>query len=111
MKTKRIGLRAPLVALLAVNQTCGMRRAKDAVARSGIAPRCVKYLTIVDDLSEECVEITVDVRGVTMSCAYWTGLPLLGGPQGIQKRQRTEFIRLTLITWAKNRSIKHMLVE
>ncbi len=59
-KTKRIGVRVPLVAALAVNQTWSMDFVSDAICRPGAVPRRIKCLTVADDFSHECVDITAD---------------------------------------------------
>lgn len=59
-KTKRIGVRVPLVAALALNQTWSMDFVSDAIARPGAVSRRIKCLTVADDFSHECVDISVD---------------------------------------------------
>lgn len=59
-KPKRIGVRVPLVAALAVNQTWSMDFVSDAIARPGAVARRIKCLTVADDFSHECVDITAD---------------------------------------------------
>jgi putative transposase len=56
----RIGVRVPLVAALAVNQTWSMDFVSDAIARPGAVSRRIKCLTVADDFSHECVDITAD---------------------------------------------------
>ena len=59
-KTKRTGVRVPLVAALAVNQTRGIDFVSDAVSRPGAISRRVNCLTVADDFTHECVDITAD---------------------------------------------------
>ena len=59
-KTKRIGVRVPLMAALAVNQTWSMDFVSDAVNRPGAVSRLINCLTVADDFSHECVDITAD---------------------------------------------------
>lgn len=59
-KTKRIGVRVPLVAALAVNQIWSMDFVSDAICRPGAVSRRIKCLTVADDFSHECVDITTD---------------------------------------------------
>jgi putative transposase len=59
-KTKRIGVRVPLVAALAVNQTWSMDFVSDAINRPGAVSRRIKCLTVTDDFSHECVDIAID---------------------------------------------------
>ena len=59
-KTKRVGVRVPLVAALAVNQTWSMDFVSDAICRPSAISRCIKCLTVADDFTRECVDITAD---------------------------------------------------
>ena len=52
-KTKRIGVRVPLVAALSVNQTWSMDFVSDAISRPGAVSRCIKRLTVADDFNHE----------------------------------------------------------
>lgn len=70
-KTKRIGVRVPLVAAPALNQTWSMDFVSDAIARPRAVSRRIKCLTVADDFSHECVDISVDFG---MGGAYITRL-------------------------------------
>ena len=59
-KAKRLGVRLPLVAALAVNQTWSMDFVSVAVCRLGAVSRRIKCLTVADDFTRECVDITAD---------------------------------------------------
>ena len=59
-KAKHIGVRVPLMAALAVNQTWSMDFVSDAIARPGAISRRIKCLTVADDYTHECVDITAD---------------------------------------------------
>ena len=59
-KTKRIGVRVPLVAAVAVNRTWSMDFVSDAIARPGAISRRIKCQTVADDFSHECLDITAD---------------------------------------------------
>ena len=59
-KTKRIGVRVPLMAALAVNQTWSMDFVSDAICRPGAIFGRIKCLTVADDYTHECVDITAD---------------------------------------------------
>lgn len=59
-KTKRISVRVSLVAALAVNQTWSLDFVSDAIARLDAVSRRIKCLTVADDFSHECVDISVD---------------------------------------------------
>ncbi|MDO8772156.1 MAG: IS3 family transposase [Burkholderiaceae bacterium] len=59
-KVKRVGIRVPLVAAKAVNQTWSMDFVSDSIAAPARVTRRIKCLTVADDFSHECVDITVD---------------------------------------------------
>ena len=59
-KTKRLGVRVPLMAALTVNQTWSMDFVSVAVCRLGAVSRRIKCLTVADDFTRECVDITAD---------------------------------------------------
>ena len=63
-----MGLRVPLVAELAVNQTWSMDFVSDAINRPGAVSRRIKCLTVADDFTRECVDITADF-GIGGECA------------------------------------------
>jgi len=50
-KTKRIGVRVPLMAELAVNQTWSMDFVSEAINRPGAVSRLIKCLTVAEDFS------------------------------------------------------------
>ena len=53
-------MRLPLVVASALNQIWSMDFVSDAIARPGTIARRIKCLTVADDFSHECVDITVD---------------------------------------------------
>ena len=59
-KTKCIGVRVPLVAALAVNQSWSMDFVSDAICRPGAIARRIKCLTVEDDFTHDGVDITAD---------------------------------------------------
>ena len=78
-KIKRIGLGVPLVAALAVNQTWSINFVSDAICRPGVISRRIKCLTVADDFTRECVDITADFGMLaTTSPACWTKQPHFG---------------------------------
>jgi putative transposase len=70
-KTKRMGVRVPLVAALAVNQTGSMNFVSDTIACPGAISWRIKWLTVTDDFSHEYVNIKADFG---IGGAYVTGL-------------------------------------
>ena len=112
-KTKRIGVRVPLVAAQAVNQTWSMDFVSDAINRVGAVSLRIKRFTLADDFTRKCVDITADF-GIGGECV--TGL--LGraaAPQSYPQAVRTdtgpEFTCRAFMTWAQKHGIKHILTE
>ena len=111
-KTKRIGVRVPLVAAQAVNQTWSMDFVSDAINRVGAVSLRIKRFTLADDFTRKCVDITADF-GIGGECV--TGL--LGraaAPQSYPQAVRTdtgpEFTCRTFMTWAQKHGIKHIWI-
>jgi putative transposase len=112
-KAKRIGVRVPLVAAMALNQTWSMDFVSDAIARPGAVSRRIKCVTVADDLSHECVDITADFR---IGGAYVTRLldraaTFRGYPKEVRTDNGPEFTSRAFMTWAQKHSIKHILIE
>ena len=87
-KTKRVGLRVPLVAALAVNQTWSMDFVSDAINRPGAVSRRIKCLTVADDFTRECVDITADfgIGGEYVTRLLDRAATFRGYPPGGQNR-------------------------
>ena len=112
-KTKRIGVRVPLVAALAVNQTWSMDFVSDAIARPGAISRRIKCLTVADDFSHECVDITADFG---IGSTYVTRLldratMLRAYPKEVRTDNGPEFTCRAFLIWTKKHGIKHILIE
>ena len=112
-KTRRIGVRVPLVATLAVNQTWSMDFVSDVVCRPGTVARRIKCLTVTDDFSHECVNITT---GFGIGGAYVTQLldraaTFRGYPKEVRTDNGPEFTCRAFVTWAQTHHIKHILIE
>ena len=112
-KTKRIGVRVPLVAAMEVNQTWSMDFVSDAIARPGTVSRRIKCLTVADDFSHECVDITADYG---IGSAYVTRLldraaTFRGYPQEVRTDNGPEFTCRAFMTWTQKHGIRHILIE
>jgi putative transposase len=112
-KTKRIGVRVPLVAALAVNQTWSMDFVSDAINRAGAVSRRIKCLTVADDFSHECVDITADfgIGGDYVTRLLDRAALFRGYPKEVRTDNGPEFTCRAFMTWAQKHSIKHILIE
>ena len=112
-KTKRIGVRVPLVAALAVNQTWSMDFVSDAINRPGAVSRRIKCLKVADDFSHECVDITSDfgIGGDYVTRLLDRAAMFRGHPKEIRTDNGPEFTWRAFMTWEQKHSIKHILIE
>ena len=112
-KTKRVGVRVPLVAAKVVNQTWSMDFVSDAIAAPGRVARRIKCLTVADDFSHECVDITVDygIGGHYVTRLLDRAALFRGYPQAVRTDNGPEFTCRAFMTWAHKHGIKHILIE
>jgi putative transposase len=112
-KKKRVGVRVPLVAATAPNQTWSMDFVSDQIARSGAVSRRIKCLTVADDFSHECVDITVDfgIGGAYVTRMLDRATTFRGYPKEVRTDNGPEFTSRVFMTWAQMHSIKHILIE
>ena len=112
-KTKRIGVRVPLVAALAVNQTWSMDFVSDAISQPGAVSRRIKCLTVADDFSHECVDITADfgIGGDYVTRLLDRAATFRGYPHAVRTENGPEFTCRAFMTWAQKHGIKHILIE
>ena len=109
----RVGVRVPLVAALAVNQTWSMDFVSDAIARPGAVSRRIKCLTVADDFSRECVDITADfgIGGAYVTRLLDLAATFRGYPKAVRTDNRPEFTCRAFMTWTHKHSIKQILIE
>ena len=112
-KTKRVGLRVPLVAATTVNETWSMDFVSDAINRPGAVSRRIKCLTVADDFTRECVDITADfgIGGEYVTRLLDRAATFRGYPQAVRTDNRPEFTCRSFMTWAQKHGIKHILIE
>ena len=112
-KTQRIGVRVPLVAALEVNQTWSMDFVSDAINRPGAVSRRIKCLTVADDFSHECVDITADfgIGGDYVTRLLDRAAMFRGYPKEVRTDNGPEFTCRAFMTWAQKHGIKHILIE
>jgi putative transposase len=112
-KTKRIGVRVPLVAATAINQTWSMDFVSDAISRPGAVSRRIKCLTVADDFSHECVDITADfgIGGHYVTRLLDRAAMFRGYPKEVRTDNGPEFTCRAFMTWTYKHGIKHILIE
>jgi putative transposase len=112
-KAKRVGVRVPLVAAVAVNQTWSMDFVSDAVAKPGQVTRRIKCLTVADDFSHECVDISVDfgIGGGYVTRLLDRAAMFRGYPQTVRTDNGPEFTSRAFMTWAQKNGVQHILIE
>jgi putative transposase len=112
-KTKRVGLRVPLIPALAVNQTWSMDFVSDAINRPGAVSRRIKCLTVADDVTRECVDITADfgIGGEYVTRLLDRAATFRGYPQAVRTDNGPEFTCRAFMTWAQKHGIQHILIE
>ena len=109
----RVGVRVPLVAALTVNQTWSMDFVSDAIARPGAVSRRIKCLTVADDFTRECVDITADfdIGGDYVTRLLDRAATFRGYPKAVRTDNGPEFTCRAFMTWAQKHGIKHILIE
>ena len=105
--------RVPLVAAQSVNQTWSMDFVSDAIARPGAISRRIKCLTVADDFSHECVDITADfgIGGAYVTRLLDRAATFRGYPKEVRTDNGPEFTCRAFMTWAQKHGIKHILIE
>ena len=85
----------------------------DAICRPGAISRHIKCLTVADDFTRECVDITTDFG---ISDLYVTRLldraaTFRGYPTAVRTDNGPEFTCRAFMTWTHKHGIKHILIE
>ena len=106
-------LRVLLVADLAVNQTWSMDFVSDAICRPGAISRRIKCLTVADDFTHECVDITADfgIGGNYVTRLLDRAATFRGYPKAIRTDNGPEFTCRAFMTWMQKHTIQHILIE
>ena len=75
--------------------------------------RRLKYLTVADDFSHECVDIAVDfgMDGTYVTRILDQAANFRGYPQAIRTDNGPEFTSRTFMGWAQSHGIEHLLIE
>ena len=109
VKAKRYGERVPLIQAVTVNQTWSM----DFVSDSLSTGRRLKFLTVADDFTHECVQMAVDFG---IGASYVARLldeaaQFRGYPQAVRTDNGPEFIAKAFLAWTQSHHIKHILIQ
>lgn len=112
-KAKRVGVRVPLVAAVQVNQTWSMDFVSDAIAKPGAISRRIKCLTVADDFTHECIDITADfgIGGHYVTRLLDRAALFRGYPKEIRTDNGPEFTCRAFMAWAQKHGIRHILIE
>ncbi|MDP1625860.1 MAG: IS3 family transposase [Parvibaculum sp.] len=109
-KVKRPPLeRQPLAIATAPNQVWSMDFVSDALANA----RRLKSLTVADDFTHECVDITVDhgMGGAYVIRVLDQAACFRGYPRAVRTDNGPEFTSRAFIAWTQRHGIEHLLIE
>ena len=101
--------RVPLVAAAHENQTWSM----DFVSDSLCSGRRIKFLTVADDFSHECVTVAADfgIGGEYVTRLLDQAACFRGYPQAIRTDNGPEFVSRAFLGWAQRHGIQHILIQ
>ena len=109
-KSKRpLNERVPLQLAKAVNEVWSM----DFVSDSLSTGRRLKYLTVADDFSHECVDIAVDfgISGEYVTRLLDRAAVFRGYPDMVRTDNGPEFTSRVFMAWAQTHGIRHILIQ
>ena len=109
-KAKRPPLeRQPLAIATAPNGVWSLDFVSDALANA----RRLKCLTVADDFTHECVDITVDhgIGGAYVTRALDQAACFRGYPRAVRTDNGPEFTSRAFIAWTQRHGIEHLLIE
>ena len=101
--------RVPLQLATRVNQVWSMDFASDSLSNG----RRLKYLTVADDFSHECVDIAVDygISGQYVTRLLDQAALFRGYPQVVRTDNGPEFTSRAFLAWAQSHGIRHILIQ
>ena len=90
-----------------------MNFVSDAICRLGAVSRRIKCLTVTDDSTRECVDITADfgIGGHYVTRLLDRAAMFRGYPQAVRTDNGPEFTCRAFMTWMQKHSIQHILIE
>ena len=109
-KIKRpLNERVPLQLAKAVNEVWSMDFVSDSLSNG----RRLKYLTVADDFSHECVDIAVDfgIAGEYVTRLLDRAAVFRGYPDMVRTDNGPEFTSRMFIAWAQTHGIRHILIQ
>ena len=109
-KVKRpINERVPLQLAKAVNEVWSMDFVSDSLSNG----RRLKYLTVADDFSHECVDIAVDfgISGEYVTRLLDRAAVFRGYPDMVRTDNGPEFTSRVFMAWAQTHGIRHILIQ
>jgi len=101
--------RQPLLPATTINEVWSM----DFVADSLTNGRRLKLLTVTDDFSRECVDITVDygISGEYVTRLLDRAALFRGYPAAVRTDNGPEFTSRAFLGWVQTKRIRHLLIE
>ena len=109
-KIKRpLNERVPLQLAKAVNEVWSMDFVSDSLSNG----RRLKYLTVADDFSHECVDIAVDfgISGEYVTRLLDRAAVFRGYPDMVRTDNGQEFTSRVFMAWAQTHGIRHILIQ
>lgn len=109
-KSKRpLNERVPLQLAKAVNEVWSMDFVSDSLSNG----RRLKYLTVADDFSHECVDIAVDfgISGEYVTRLLDRAAVFRGYPDMVRTDNGPEFTSRVFMAWAQTQGIRHILIQ
>ena len=101
--------RVPLHLAQSVNEVWSMDFVSDSLANG----RRIKFLTVADDFSHECVDITVDwgISGLYVTRLLDRAATFRGYPQAVRTDNGPEFTSRAFMAWAHSHGVRHILIQ
>jgi putative transposase len=101
--------RVPLQLARSVNEVWSMDFVSDSLANG----RRLKCLTVADDFSHECVDITVDhgISGEYVTRLLDRAAVFRGYPAAVRTDNGPEFTSRAFIAWTIEHQVRHLLIE
>jgi len=101
--------RVPLQLAQNINEVWSMDFVSDSLANG----RRIKFLTVADDFSHECVDISVDwgISGLYVTRLLDRAALFRGYPRAVRTDNGPEFTSRAFMAWANTHGIRHILIE
>ncbi len=101
--------RVPLQLAKNVNEVWSMDFVSDSLANG----RRIKFLTVADDFSHECVDISVDwgISGQYVTRLLDRAAIFRGYPLAVRTDNGPEFTSRAFMAWAQSHGVRHILIE